>query len=114
MLAGAFGIPVTMLSGDTAACKEIHQLVPQAECAEVKSGVSRTAASALRIRRRASLIREKRVVRWLRLAEYQGLHARGAGGSEVQFTPKGTQTFEPAAGPEQLDERTWVFAEGHH
>lgn len=44
MLAGAFGISVIMLSGDTAACKELHDLVPQAECAEVKTGVSRTAA----------------------------------------------------------------------
>src|SRR5436309_14834902 len=33
MLAGTFGVPVVMLAGDTAACKEIHQLVPQAECA---------------------------------------------------------------------------------
>ncbi len=31
-----------MLSGDTAASKEIHDLIPEAECAEVKSGVSRT------------------------------------------------------------------------
>src|SRR5882762_9135945 len=37
MLAGTFGIPVVMLAGDTAACKELRQLVPQAECAEVKS-----------------------------------------------------------------------------
>jgi D-amino peptidase len=42
MLAGYLGVPVVMLSGDTAACKELHDLVPAAECAEVKSGVSRT------------------------------------------------------------------------
>src|SRR5208283_1219786 len=39
MLAGYFGIPVIMLSGDTAACAELHDYVPQAECAEVKTGV---------------------------------------------------------------------------
>ena len=47
MLAGTFGIPVIVLSGDTAACKEIHELVPAAECAEVKQGVSRTTAYSL-------------------------------------------------------------------
>src|SRR5207244_2660375 len=47
MLAGTFGIPVIMLSGDTAACREIHQLVPEAECAEVKTGVSRNAGFML-------------------------------------------------------------------
>src|SRR5438128_1835449 len=31
MLAGAFGVPVIMLSGDTAACKELRDLVPEAE-----------------------------------------------------------------------------------
>jgi len=43
MLAGFMGIPVIMLSGDTAACREIHDLVPAAACAEVKSGFSRNA-----------------------------------------------------------------------
>ena len=47
MLAGYFGVPVVMLSGDTAACKELHDLVPAAECAEVKSGVSRTSGYML-------------------------------------------------------------------
>src|SRR3989442_7072174 len=47
MLAGAFGVPVIMLSGDTAACKELRDLVPEAECAEVKTGGSRTAGVTL-------------------------------------------------------------------
>jgi len=109
MLAGAFGIPVTMLSGDTAACKEIHQLVPQAECAEVKSGVSRTAAFSLSHPAACSLIREKARRAMVRLAEFKAYTLAGPVEVKVQFTPKGTQTFEPAAGAEQLDERTWVF-----
>jgi len=56
MLAGAFGVPVIMLSGDTAACKE---LVPQAERAEVKSGVSRTAGFTLAHPAACALIRQK-------------------------------------------------------
>jgi D-aminopeptidase len=49
-IAGHFGVPTIMLSGDTAACRELMELVPKAECAEVKTGVSRTAAVMLRPR----------------------------------------------------------------
>jgi D-amino peptidase len=47
MLAGYFNVPTIMLSGDAAACRELHELVPESECAEVKAGVSRTAAFML-------------------------------------------------------------------
>ena len=59
MLAGTFCVPTIMLSGDAAACKELHGLVPQAECAAVKSGASRTAGFMLPHPAAAALIREK-------------------------------------------------------
>ena len=40
-VAASFGVPTIMLSGDTAACREIRALEPKVECAEVKTGVSR-------------------------------------------------------------------------
>ena len=43
MVAGEVDIPTVMLSGDMTACKEYQDLVPNGECAEVKSGFSRTA-----------------------------------------------------------------------
>jgi D-amino peptidase len=47
ILGGYFGVPTIMLSGDTAACRELHEFVPESECAEVKTGLSRTAALRL-------------------------------------------------------------------
>jgi D-amino peptidase len=109
MLAGAFGIPVIMLSGDTAACREIHELMPQAECAEVKSGVSRTAALSLSHRAAIALIREKTRRAMERLTEFKPYTMTGPVEVKVQFTPKGAHAFSTGNGVEQLDDRTWVF-----
>ena len=71
MLAGAFGIPVIMLSGDTAACQELHALVPKARCAEVKTGVSRTAGYSLSHSAACALIRSEAQAAMTQLAEFQ-------------------------------------------
>jgi len=109
MLAGAFGVPVIMLSGDTAACKEISQLVPQAECAEVKSGVSRTAGFTLAHPAACALIRQKSRRAMERLAQFKPYVVTGPVEVKVEFTPKGASTFEPREGVKQVNERTWVF-----
>jgi len=109
MLAGAFGVPVIMLSGDTAACKEISQLVPQAECAEVKSGVSRTAGFTLAHPAACALIREKSRRAMERLPQFKPYVVTGPVEVKVEFTPKGTRTFQPREGVQQVNERTWVF-----
>src|SRR4051795_9894465 len=40
-MAGHFGTPVIMLSGDQAAANELHEIVPDAELAVVKEGIGR-------------------------------------------------------------------------
>ncbi len=109
MLAGNFGIPVIMLSGDTAACKEVHEIVPEAECAEVKSGVSRTAGFMLSHPAACALIREKARRAIERLAEFKPCRITGPVEVKVEFTTKGTQSFRPREGIERLNDRTWVF-----
>jgi D-amino peptidase len=109
MLAGVFGIPVTMLAGDTAACKELHQLVPQAECAEVKSGVSRTAGFMLSHPASCALIREKARRSLERLAEFKPYRVVGPVEVKVELTTKGSRGFRPREGVEQLNDRTWAF-----
>jgi D-amino peptidase len=109
MLAGYFGIPVIMLSGDTAACKEIHDLVPQAECAEVKSGVSRTAGFMCSHPAACTLIREKAQRAMERLADFKPYRLSGPVEIKVEFTTRGEQMFRLGNGVERLDERTWVF-----
>src|SRR5436309_7462728 len=108
MLAGAFGIPVIMLSGDTAACKELHDLVPEAECAEVKTGVSRTAGFTLSHPAACVLIREKARRAMERLPEFKPYRMAGPVEVKVEFTPRGA-TFLPREGVERLNDRTWVF-----
>jgi D-amino peptidase len=109
MLAGGFGIPVVMLAGDTAACKELRQLVPQAECAEVKSGVSRTAGFMLSHPASCSLIREKARRGLERLAECKPYRVVGSVEVKVELTTKGNRGFRRREGVEQLNDRTWIF-----
>ena len=109
MLAGALNIPVIMLSGDTAACKEIHDLIPEAECAEVKSGVSRTAGFMLSHPAACALIREKAQRAMQRLAEFRPYKIPGPVEVKVEFTPTAARSFEPREGVERVNDRTWVF-----
>jgi len=109
MLAGAFGVPVIMLSGDTAACKELHDLVPEAECAEVKTGVSRTAGFTLSHPAACALIREKARRAMERLPEFKPYRMAGPVEVKVEFTTASTASFRPREGVERLNDRTWVF-----
>jgi D-amino peptidase len=109
MLAGAFGVPVIMLSGDTAACKELHDLVPEAECAEVKTGVSRTAGFTLAHPAACQLIREKARRALERLPEFKPYRMTGPVEVKVEFTSRSASTFLPREGVDRLNDRTWAF-----
>ncbi len=109
MLAGYLGVPVVMLSGDTAACKELHELVPAAECAEVKSGVSRTSGYMLPHSTACALIREKARRAMERRAEFKPYKMTGPVEVKVESTTRGTMEFRPQPGVEQINDRTWVF-----
>ncbi len=58
-LAGAFGMPVIFLSGDRAAVRELHDIVPEAVTAEVKEGLGRYACITLSAAAAREMIREK-------------------------------------------------------
>jgi D-amino peptidase len=109
MLAGTFGVPVIMLSGDAAACQEIRELVPGVECAEVKQGVSRTAGFMLPHAAACALIRDKARRAMERLDGFKPYKVTGPAEVKVEFTPRGTQDFAPREGVERLNDRTWIF-----
>ena len=109
MLAGARAIPAIMLAGDTAACKELRQLVPNAECAEVKSGVSRTAGFMLSHPESCALIRQKAQLAMERWAEFKPYRTSEPAEVKVEFTTKGNRNFRSREGIEQLNDRTWIF-----
>jgi len=109
MLAGFFGVPVIMLSGDTAACREIHQFVPEAECAEVKSGVSRTGGYLLSHQAACKLIGEKARRAMERLPEFRPYKVSGPVEVKVEVTVEGQGIIRLREGVERLDARMTVY-----
>ena len=109
LLAGYFDIPTIMLSGDTAACQELYGLVPEAECAEVKSAFSRTAALMLSHPAACALIREKARRAMERLPQIKPYKLAGPVELKIEFTPTGAGLHQPREGVERLNERTWVL-----
>jgi D-amino peptidase len=109
MIAGSYGIPVAMLSGDAAACGEVRDLTPQAECAEVKEGLTRTSGYMLPHPTACALIRAKAQRAMERLAEMKPLKMEGPVTVKVEITTRGTGHWMPGNGIEQIDGRTWSF-----
>jgi D-amino peptidase len=109
MLAGYFGIPVIMLSGDTAACEELRTYVPKAECAEVKTGVSRTAGFMLPHVTACELIRQKAAKAMQRLNEFEPYRMSGPVEVKVEYTTRGDRNIPLREGVQRVDERTWAF-----
>jgi D-amino peptidase len=109
MLAGYYGVPVIMLSGDAAACKEIQDLVPEAECAEVKSGVSRTGGYSLSHTAACALIREKARRAMQHLSEFKSYKIAGPVEVRIEFTVESTPVYRPREGVERINERTYVY-----
>jgi D-amino peptidase len=109
MLAGEYGIPAIMLSGDAAACNEYHKLVPQGECAPVKTGVSHTAGFTLSPSAADALIREKAQLAMQRLPDIKPYRLTGPVEVKVEYIPSATANFLPRPGVQQLVGGTWVF-----
>jgi D-amino peptidase len=109
--AGAYGIPVIMLSGDRAACDEMLALVPNAKVASVKEGLGRNSAIHLSHEAARALIKDevKRAV--TQLGQFKPYVV--AGPVEIK-----TELFNHSALPQakptlpfsyKLDERTYVI-----
>jgi len=111
MLAGRFGIPVIMVSGDEAVCKELRQMVPSAECAVVKWGVHRTFGYSLSHAAACDVIRKTARRAMERLPEIRPYRLPGPVEVRVEFTPEGVETWrqQHQEGVEKLDARTWVY-----
>jgi D-amino peptidase len=109
MVAGEMGVPAIMLAGDMAACKEIQELIPQVECAEVKSGVSSTAGYTLPHPVACQLIRSKAEGAMKRLAEFKPCRVEGPVEVRVEFTTSGAPGPEPRRTSQRIDERTVVY-----
>jgi D-amino peptidase len=58
LIAGHFGVPTALVTGDTAACAEAAALMPGVETVAVKKGLSRHAAVAVPPARAREMIRQ--------------------------------------------------------
>jgi len=59
LIAGYYGVPVVMLSGDDVICREVEEWLPGVETAVVKYGLNRYGATCLPIEEAQNRIREK-------------------------------------------------------
>jgi len=109
MLAGYFGVPVIMLAGDAAACKELQQLVPNAECAAVKTGFSRTGGISLSDQAAYSLISEKARRAVEQLPDFKPYKVSGPAELKVEFTVQGMRVYREREGVERVDDRIYVY-----
>lgn len=109
MVAGEMGVPAIMLAGDTAACREIRELIPQVECAEVKSGVSATAGFTLPHSAACELIRSKAETAMKRVGEFKPYRIDGPVEVKVEYTTSGAPGPDLRRITRRVDERTVVY-----
>ena len=76
-LAGHFGIPALLISGDLAACNEAERYVKNIEKAVVKWGINRTCAISLSPSASRSLIKEKAKIAIRRISEIKPVKIEG-------------------------------------
>lgn len=113
-LAGAYGIPTIFLSGDQAAADELRAIVPKAELAVVKEGVSRytclsDSAEAARNRIRLHASQAMKKLKEKAIAPYR---VQGPVTFEIEYTTR--NSLSPDAGKlpgaTVMDDRTIRFS----
>jgi D-amino peptidase len=109
LLGGYYGVPAIMLAGDTAACKELRDLVPGAECAEVKTALSPESGISLSHAAACALIRQKAQRAMKRLAEFKPYRLTGPVELKVQFKKGNSAPHPTKPGTERIDDLNVVY-----
>ena len=84
-VAGYFGVPLAMVSGDNLFCEEIRQTLPDVETAVVKYAINRFSARCLSLEKAHSLIREKTAKAVREVALHKPFIVEGPVEFEVEF-----------------------------
>jgi len=110
-MAGHFGTPAIMLSGDQAAADELHAIVPQAEVAVVKEGIGRYACISLSATAARDVIREAARRSVPKIGSIKPYIVSGPVTLQVEYTTRNSLPVgaEARAGAEVLDDRTIRF-----
>jgi D-amino peptidase len=107
-LAGWYGVPVVMLSGDQAAASDLHDIVPGAEVAVVKEGMGYYACLSMSAAGARELIRERAQRAMQKIGQIPPYKIEGPVTIEVEYSTRSTPSpVAPLApGSEMVDART--------
>jgi D-amino peptidase len=110
-MAGHFGTPVIMLSGDQAAANELREIVPDAELAVVKEGLGRYACVSLSAPAARDLIREAARRSVGKISSIKPYTVPGPVTLQIEYTTRNSLPIgaESRTGAEVLDDRTIRF-----
>jgi D-amino peptidase len=110
LIAGYFGVPVVMVSGDEQAVGEVQRMLPGVEGAVVKRSISFHAAAVMSPEASQELITRRARVAITRLKEFRALPATGPFRLELtykSYTPAEMMAYLP--GVERVDSHTIRF-----
>src|SRR5580704_16269980 len=104
-LAGWYGVPVIMLSGDQAAASDLHDIVPSAELAVVKEGLGYYACLSMSATAAHELIRDRAQRAMQRVGQIPPYRIEGPVTIEVEYSTRHTPSPDAvlAPGSEMLD-----------
>ena len=105
-LAGWFHTPVIFLSGDQDAAADLHAIVPQAETAVVKEGLSNYACISLSAEAARGLIREGAARAMRRISEIPPYRIEGPVSLQIEYTTRNALPVDIPENAEMLDART--------
>jgi len=110
-MAGHFGTPAIMLSGDQAAADELHAIVPEAEVAVVKEGIGRYTCISLSAASARDAIREAARRSVAKIGSIKPYTVPGPVTLQVEYTTRNSLPVgaELRTGAEVLDDRTIRF-----
>ena len=110
-MAGHFGTPVIMLSGDQAAANELGEIVPQAELAVVKEGIGHYACISLSAVAARDVIRDAARGSVAKISSIAPYRVAGPVTLQIEYTTRNSLPFDTAtpAGIEVVDDRTIRF-----
>ena len=108
-LAGAFNTPVIFLSGDQAAAANLRAIVPEAETAVVKEGLSNYTCISLSAEAARGLIRGAAGRALKRLPEIRPYKIEGPVTFQIEYTTRNALPPDIPEGAEMVDARTIRF-----
>ena len=107
-VAGAFGTPVILLSGDRAAADELRAMVPQAELAVVKEGLGRYTCLSMSAQEARETIRAAATRAVGKIGHIRPYRIDGPATVQIEYTTRNSLPMDAGLAPaaEVVDDRT--------